>query len=357
MRLARLLLPATVALALSMPGALAQEAQEAQDVLDVESGRSYEGKVLSNDGTSVEIELTGGATMKVPYATLTPRTQYRLQLKETGDDAKSQLALAEWCVGKTLYDEAKTHFRRALAADALMEEEINARVVVARKTAANELLERAKRLRAENQEQEARHVLGMLVQELPLEEATREAAQMLAEETKVRKQESLSRPRTRGANEAPAGGADAPRRADGEPFSEATRTRFAALVESYQKLLDATHDGLVKGDSAGIDAFEKALKEGEKIRKAADALRPEAAGDAETAEALQLVDSKLEEAVVDARIHLVDNYLLRTSYKQAAEVVKLGLAEYPKNERLRRAMDRVTTASAINGGGSWGFSR
>jgi hypothetical protein len=349
MRPARLLLPALVALFVSVPAVLAQ------DVLEVESGRTYEGKILSNDGTSVEIQTTDGATMKVPYEQLTAKTQYRLKLTETGEDARSQLALAEWCVDKILYDEAKTAFRKALAADALMEDEINARVVVARTTAANEVLARGKKLQAEGKHDEARRLLSALVQELPLEKASEEAAQLLATETTQRKEAALSRPKTRAASEPANDGAPAPMRADGEPFSEETRTRFASLVESYHKMLDANQDGLKKGESAGIKEFEKALKEGEKIRKQADKLRPDGASDAETAEALTLVDAKLEEAIVDVRINLVDSYLLRTSYNQAAEVVKLGLAEYPKNERLRRAMDQVTAATASSSGGGWGL--
>ena len=70
-------------------------------------------------------------------------------------------------------------------------------------------------------------------------------------------------------------------------------------------------------------------------------------------EALALVDTKLEEAVVDVRVNLVDCYLMRTSYNQASDVVKAGMADYPKNEALRQAMNRVTAAAADGIGGDW----
>ena len=144
------------------------------------AGNSYAGKVVSDDGTTVEIETAGGAKVKVPYDALTPKTQYRLKRAKTGEDGKSQLALAEWCLSKTLYEEARTHYRKALAADATMADEINAKVVVARKTAANELLARAKGLMATDPKQ-ARRILSELVTELPLEDATTEAKKLLAE--------------------------------------------------------------------------------------------------------------------------------------------------------------------------------
>jgi hypothetical protein len=331
----------------------AAPALRAQDVLETLSGSRFAGTVVSSDGEGVEFATTDGATMKLPWVQLTPKSQYRVKLAGTGPDAKSQLALAEWCVTTTLYEEARNHFKRALAADALMAPEINERIVVARRTAATELLARGKRLQAEHKDAEARHVLATLVQELPLEDASREAEALLAAETAQRKQDALVRSKPAAPPAGDPGAAGRPTRSNGEPFSDATRAMFQPIIDSYQKMLDATHKGLVLGGSAGINEFEKAIKEGDRIRKAADKLRPGGEQDAEVTEALALVDSRLEEAVVDVRIDLVDCYLLRSSYNQAASAVKLGLAQYPKNPQLRQAMDRVTAASAENSGGGW----
>jgi hypothetical protein len=335
-------------------GGLCAPSLWAQDTFETTSGSTYSGKVVSDDGTSIEIETTSGGKMKLPIESLTLESQYRLQRGKTADDAQSQVALAEWCVGKTLYEQARTHFRRALATDATMADEINKKVVVARKTAATELLQRAKGLQQTNP-QESRRLLSVLVQELPLEEASTEARTLLSEDTGKRKKASLSAPKAPAADAAADDGK--PRRPNGEPFSEETRALFQPVIESYEKMLDATTEGLLKGESAGIKEFEKALKEGEKISKAAEKLRPDAAGNVEIKEALDIVDAKLEEAIVDVRLNLVDNYMLRTSYNQAADTVKEGLAAYPKNERLRQAMNRVTAASADNGGGDWIIGR
>jgi hypothetical protein len=299
----------------------------------------------------VELESGDGKKIKLPYDGLTPESQYGLERAKTGDDAKSQVGLAEWCVQKRLYEQARTHFRKALAADAGMSEEINAKVVVARKTASKELLARAKSLK-ETDPRESRRLLSILVQELPLEEAAAEARTMLADDTTKRKSETLSRQSKPSAKPAE-GGREPPKRASGDDFSEATVKLFQPVINSYQKMLDATQEGLLKGDSAGIKEFEKALKEGDKIRKVAEGLRPQGQDDEEISEALALVDSKLQEALVDVRMNLVDSYLLRTSYSQAADVVKEGLAEYPQDERLRQAMNRVTAAAADGIGGDW----
>ncbi|MBM3984691.1 MAG: hypothetical protein FJ296_03205, partial [Planctomycetes bacterium] len=338
MTLARLLRVAAVALAVCLPCASAQE----QEVLETQSGAKYAGKILSDDGKAVEIEMAGGATMKLNYPVLTPRSVYRLQVLRTGPTAHDQLALAEWCIPMKLYEEARVHYRKAIALDPDMklDEAVNASVAKARTAAANELLERGKGLQASSQKQEARRVLSLLVQELPEEPAAQEAATLLASETTQRKQDALSRKLAK----LPEPGPDAPRRADGEPFSDETRLLFLPVIEAYHKMLDATHDGLVKGGSGGIKELEQALREGEKIRKEADKIKAKEANSAEVAEALVLVDEKLEEAVVDARINIVDNYLLRNSYNQAGDVVREGLASYPQNPRLRQAMDRVTAA-------------
>ena len=347
MRLGTLICAATAALALLAARVPAQESFETV------GGNTYSGKVVSDDGTNVEIETAGGAKVKVPYDALTPKTQYRLKRAKTGEDGKSQLALAEWCVTKTLYEEARTHYRKALAADATMSDEINAKVVVARKTAANELLARAQGLMA-TKPQEARRLLSAMVQELPLEDATKEARKLLADDTEQRKASAMARkPKPKPAGGAAPAGQDVPTRASGEPFSEPVVKRFQDVIDSYHKMLDSTRDGLTEGGSDGVKEFEKALKEGDKIRKAVDKIRPDAKGDEELAEAVELADSKLEDADVDARLNIVDCYLMRTSYNQASDVVKEGLANYPKNEQLRQAMNRVTSAAADGIGGDW----
>jgi len=142
-------------------------------------------------------------------------------------------------------------------------------------------------------------------------------------------------------------------RADGEPFSEATRALFEPIVDSYRKMLDSTQDGLKQGSSSGEKDFEKAIKEGDKIRKAAEKLQKQSGGDAEVAEALELVAMRLEEAEVDARINLANGQMIRTSYNNALEALNLGLVNYPKNARLLDMRAQVGAASADNGGGDW----
>jgi len=342
-----LLLPALAA-TLALPA-------RAQDVLEATSGRTYEGKVLSNDGSTVEIETTQGARLKLPYEQLTAASQYRLRRAITGTDGAAQLELAEWCVGKALYPEARRHYRLALEADATLADAVNASMATARTTAANELLARAKALQASNMPQDARALLATIVQELPLEAAAQEATQLLAADTETRKQEALSPEPKRGTDaKAPRGGAatDVPLRNDGQPFSEATRTAFAPVLASFHKLLDGTQSGLTTSNQSGaIKEFEKALDAGDKARKALTPLRSQVATDAEYAEAVQRIDARLEEALAECRVHLADTYLMRGSYQQASEVVRAGLAEYPSNVRLQQAMDRVSSASSDRDGG------
>lgn len=343
MRTPRALIAAAVLLACALPAA-------AQDVLETRSGSRYEGQVLADDGTTVEFRTQDGATMKLPWAQLTPASQYLLKRKATTQDGPGLLGLAEWCVEQALYEEAKLNYHKALEVAPLMSEQINASVAKARTTAANEVLGRAKSLQAAGQGQEARRLLSLLVQELPLEEASQEAAQLLAADTTQRKADTLKRKPARGGKEPPPSGAV---RSDGEPFSEGTRTLFAPIVTSYHEMLDSTQKGLAEGGNAGIKLFEKAVKEGDKIRKAAEKIRKDHGQDAEVAEALVLVDEKLEEADADARCNIVDTLLLRNTYNQAADVANEGLAVYPKNPRLQAAKDKCVAAASGRWGGGW----
>jgi len=318
----------------------------AQDVLETKSGSTYQGKVTSSDGKDVEITTDDGATMKIPFAQLTPESQYRVKLTTTPEDGKAILDLADWCVENKLYKEARAQFRKAMKIAPDMDEEIKTRLAKARTVAANEVLSRAKGLPA-NQAQEKRYLLSMLVKELPLEDASKEAARLLADETTQRKQDALKPGTAPASSSAPEGGASsAPVRASGEPYSDKTRELFQPVIEDYHEMLDDTQEGLAKGGSEGIDEFEKAIKAGDKLRSSLDKLRSKGANDAEVTEALSLADAKLEEAIVDARINLADVYLLRTADTKAAEVIRVGMSQYPKNAQLRQAMDRVTSAAS-----------
>ncbi len=347
-------------------------AVHAQDVDRVETnaGKLYEGTIVSDDGETVEFRTRAGMTLTLPYDSLTLKTRYRLRRDRTPDDADAQADLADWCVDQTLYEDAERHYRAALAADATKSDEINARIARARTKAANELLERAKSMQASNLKDDARMVLTTIVKELPLEPAAKEAAALLAGDNEDRKQSAFAR-RAELSRGAPAGElppeGEREVRASGEPFSEAAYQTFGQVIEHYRSMLDNTHEGLVDGNQSGaIKSFEKALKDGDKARKEVEEIRPRGAGDEEIAEALALVDGKLEEAIVECRIHLADAYMLRESYNQAAEAVNKGLAEYPQNPRLRSAKDRLTMAASSDdddvrifrrGGFGGGFGR
>jgi hypothetical protein len=318
----------------------------AQDRIETSSGQAYEGKVLSDDGTTVEFETSAGMTLKLPYENLTLTTRYRLRSARTPSDAVAQADFAEWCVEQTLYREAGRHFRAALAADAGMAAELNARVAKARTTAAKELLDRAQALQAAGREDDSRKILSTIVQELPLEDAAKQAASLLAADNAERKQAAFvrkSKPKG-GAPDVPEG--ERAKRKSGEEFSDEARATFAAVIKAYFDMLDHTHEGLVNNSQSGaIDDFEKALKDGEKLRKETDKVAPKCEQDEELIEALALVKERYEDAVVDCRIHLADAYMLRNSYNQAAEAVNHGLAEFSENPRLAQAKERVTAAA------------
>jgi hypothetical protein len=347
MRLTRLPFVVSALLLLAVP------CTRAQDTVETLSGSTFSGTILSNDGKAIEMETTAGMKMKLPYEQLTPDSQYQMKLLITPDDVDGHLALADWCMGMKLYRNARTEFRTALREGPLREKEINAKFTAARTAAANELLARAKQLKTEGKNVESREILSAIVQELPLEPAAKEAGQLLAAETEQRKADAFNAKPA--ASSATAASTGEPRavRPNGQPFSDSTRQLFAGVITTYQKMLDENQDGLKKSGSAGIQQFQKALKDGDKIRSSLATMKANAPAEEEMTDAFAVADSKLEEAIVDVRVNMSDAYMLRSSYNQASEVISQGLAQYPKNERLRAAMNRITSASSNDDNGGW----
>ena len=136
-------------------------------------------------------------------------------------------------------------------------------------------------------------------------------------------------------------------------WSEDVLKTLKPAIDSYHKALDSNQTGLTsKNQSASIKAYDKALTDIEKAKKAVDKVRDQAQDGDELSRALVVCDQKLEEVSVDTRINLADAYMLRTSYNQATDVVNQGLADYPQNQRLTSTRARITSA-ASNGDGGW----
>ncbi|MDG2150580.1 MAG: hypothetical protein P8N09_13770 [Planctomycetota bacterium] len=350
MRLAPLALTLAVSVGLVSP-------VSAQDQLETVSGQTYEGKVLSDDGNSVKFQTEEGMTLTLPHKNLTPLSQYMLRRANVGSDAASQQALAEWCVKHALYKEAQRHYQLALAADPGKSKQINASIAQARTDAGNELLQRAKTLQQRNRPEDARQVLSTIVQELPGEPAATEASTMLAADTAKRKSSALQRAAPATKNDTPANGV--PTRQNGEAFSAEAQKTFAPVVKLYHSILDNTQKGLSESNqSRSIKAFQQGLADGDKARQMLQQMRSSGSENSESTEATSLLNSKIESATVNCTIQLANAYMLRTSYNQAADVVKASMAVYPQNTQLNQTMDRVTSASSSdNVGGGWVIRR
>jgi len=320
--------------------------------VETEDGRRYQGPILSDDGESVEIPGPDGSTETIGYNQLTPMTLYRIRNVSAGADVDSQIALADWCVDEMLYPQAKRHYRSALEADVSRAGEVNKSIEKAKAKAAKDLLARANRLRADGHDDEADDMLTSIVQELPLQPAAKKAGELLASQTERRKQTVLQ-PESARAGDAEGSSAvtdGPPLRSNGEEYSQAAHDTFAPTVKAYHAMLDSTHKGLVESSQGtSIKAFEKGLKEGEKARKETDKVRPQGQENEEVAEALGVVDQKLEDGLVDCRVHLADAYLMRGSDNQALDTINQGLAEYPQNQELLAARSRVIAASSDDG--------
>ena len=360
----------------------------AQQRLEAVSGQVYEGQVLSDDGTTVEFKTTRGATLKLPYERLKDTSQYRLILARTGDDVDAQMDLADWCVDKVLYKEARRHYDRALdAAGDERADDVNARLDAARTKAGEELLARAKNLQATNKPNEAREVLTTILKELPLEEVAEEAAVMLQEDSGRQKRSMIGRDVADAGEDDQAAaddeGADSsddgatadrpvvggrrpddpnadvdPRsgrhavRANGKFYTKRARKIMAPVVQHYYNMIDWTVAALVHpARRNAIELLQGVVLERKKMLTTLDSLRPQGETNEEIAEANALAERKTEEATVDAVGHLADMYMNQGSFDEAVAVVEEAVANYPRNEHLLRTQDRVNHATSS--GGRW----
>ena len=369
----------------------------AQQRLEAVSGQVYDGQVLSDDGTTVEFKTTRGATLKLPYERLKATSQYRLILARTGDDVDAQMDLADWCVDKVLYKEARRHYDRALdAAGDERADDVNARLDAARTKAGEELLARAKNLQATNKPNEAREVLTTILKELPLEEVAEEAAVMLQEDSGRQKRSMIGQDVADAADADESGQADAdddvadadegadssndgsaadrpvvggrrpedpnadvdPRsgrhavRANGKFYTKRARKIMAPVVQHYYNMIDWTVAALVHpARKNAIELLQGVVLERKKMLTTLDSLRAQGETNEEIAEAIALAERKTEEATADAIGHLADMYMNQGSFDEAVAVVEDGVANYPRNEHLLRTQDRV--GHATSSGGRW----
>ncbi len=339
-------LPRTILLvAALLPTGLAQAASAQQVALETLTGGKFVGTVLADDGTTVKLR-TGSGEMGLPIGGLTPSSQFTLRRLKVGDDARALLALAEWCVDVALYPEARQTYKEALEADYLMEREIHESIAKARTRASRDVLQRAKDLQADGKHDESRALLTRLVQELPLEVASQEAAKLLADDLVERKAAATKVP-----VQTPAGNGE-----QSAQMSPEAQVMFAKAIERYHKMLDLEHKGLTtESQSTAIDLFQKALKELEAAYRDAQSARHGGHNPPpDLATVLTEIDRRYRESNADLRIHIADAYLLRSSYKQAADILNQGLAKDAQNPRLIAARERVTAAANSNDNG-WGF--
>jgi hypothetical protein len=352
------------ALAGYLTGSLAAQAKDRVEALN---GKVYVGEILTDDGTTIEIQTNQGARTKLAYDRLTPLTRYRLVRKRTPDDVDSQLDLADWCVDVILYKEARRHFDAAMVADPQRADDVNERLAAARTKAGDELLARAKSLAANNKPKEAREVLKTIVEELPLEPVAEVAARMLQGDSHRQKAALMASDdedadaeagaSTAGDGDAagttsnapdPNAGADSrvgkpAVRASGKAYTKRTRKIMKACIQHYYNMIDWTTGALVHtSQSNSVQLYQAVILERLKMLKALDEVRPQGEINEEMAEGILLVEQKTEEAVVEAQVNLAMLYLRMGSDQDAAKVVDAGLADYAENPRLLQARERVS---------------
>ena len=332
--------PALACLTILIATALWAPPLVARDVIYMNSGDTFTGRVLDDDGEHVQFETAEGMIMKIPYADLAPESIFDLMRHRTAkDDAKGQIAVGDYAAEHGLFRDATRAYGLAVAADPSTKDEIDKRLANLSQTASASLMAEAKKSESNGQHKDARAYLGEIMKQYPESATAKDASSMLTSINDTMKEDHDKEV--------------------AQKESDEMKHELDPISKLYKTMLDKVHDGLQNSSnqSGSIDDFKKALDEGERALKKVAELRKKASDGGPMSEALDSLGGKIKDESVEATVHLADAYTLRGSYNQATEVINKALAADPKNERLIAMREQIASDNADSSVGIIGVRR
>jgi tetratricopeptide (TPR) repeat protein len=302
----------------------------------LKNGTSVTGKVQRYDESTKTLYVRTDAGQDVQYTLdqLDARSTYLVNASLVpADDAKAQLAVANFARDAGLYAHAVRRYGMAEKLDPTLKSTVDGEMTKLKRAAAEMCLKNARAAIAKNDIPEAERWLKALVEKLPDEPEAREAASLLEQ-------------RYTDARAAKMAAADKKSSDALKKDVEKGKKRYAEMVEKSKKGLQA------RGGSQAQGFFQGALADGKAVLSEIDAIEKKY-DDPRVRENVQSYRQAVIEEMVDVHLSMASLLTVRSDYQGALRDVNQALALDPKNERALSARARIEEASSQGWGRRW----
>ncbi len=334
-------------LALGMVLALVGFALAADEVL-LNDGAAVEGEIQAVDQNGITV-VTDGKTLVLAPTDLDTHYYYEEWAKRVQNDAEGHLRVAVFAFENGMFNQARSHYRKAERLDKALVEKFETEVVPQIKEGVAENLLRLTRqaIKAEKWE-DARRLSAKILTQLEDTKAAGEAREALAsiqtwQLTKDQKRLVDSLTRYLPKDEAAA-----------LKTQEKVVKRLEPIAGRMSKNQDLVTKGLqTKSANRQKDTFKLAAKRYEDIIKDLDKLSAEASADEALAAYISETRATAVRDAIDAYIHAGGVYLIRRAYDDAVNMANAALALDPNSEPAKRFYQETLRGSQMRNGW-WG---
>ena len=306
-------------------------------ILYLAKGGTVRGRLVSDDGASIQLEGSDGQKRIITYQDLDPRSVYRLMKGRTSnDDAEGQIEVGNYARDAGYYAHARRHYNMAVKADPSVQERVDKESTKLREVAGDAELARAREAASKGDLDAAEGHLSNIINEFPDGQAAATAATML---------QDLQARDAAGSSSAPDTSAEI-----AKELKQATDFVAKAKDENRKGLLNS------KKQSTALRSFDKAADYGEKARKSIEKKSGEKdlADDPAFTRAASALDRQAVDVIVDASLNSASLYMTRESYGSALAATNRAIATDPNNQQARSTRARIEVAASSNDYGGWG---
>ena len=315
---------ATLAVLLALAAPLA-----ASEKIKLKSGKVVQGTAQSYDDAKqvLHFRLTDGKEMAYPLDQLDARSVYLVHASVVPkDNAKGQLQLANFARDAGIFEHAVRRYGYVEEADPSLKPEVDRERAKLRQMAADACMKKAQEARAKNDDREAEKWLKVMLERLPDEPQTVDAARLLeANYTKVRNEKQAKAE---------------------EELTEEVKRQIKPGKASYERMVENTKKGFsAKSDSQAAKLWKSAIQDGEKVLRELDKLNEKYGSDQRVADGVAKYRRLTAEQMIEANLSLASQEMVKSSFKQAQKYCNAALALDTQNPQALAMRARIETAA------------
>lgn len=272
-------------------------------------------KLESGEQQAYSLDQLDGRSVYLVYTSVIP--------KENG---KGQLQLANLARDVGLFEHAARRYGYAEKADPSLKAEVERERAKGRGMAADFCLKNAREASYKGDKKEAEKWLKILLERLPNEPQSAEAAQLI----------EASYAKDRAEQEAAI---------EAEMTAELQK-EIKKGKASYQSMVEDTRKGLTaRNDSQARKLWQSALKSGDTVLRECDRLMKKYGSDARVQEGVAKYRRLTAEQLIEANLHLASQAMIQSSFKEAQRYCNAALALDPKDHGALAMRARIEQAA------------